>query len=660
MKRLYLLSGIWLILAILMVVPVYAQEDAPAKDPLSLLLNQEIYSASRVLERAFDSPYAVYVLSSEDIRKLNARNIPEALRNVPGLHVAQISSSTYAISTGGFNYQYSNKLLVMIDGRTIYTPLVSGTLWNNRTPAIENIDKIEVVLGPGGALWGTNAVNGIINIITKDAGAAIGKKASVTAGTNNNYNFTYRQGMELSKGVFFRGTAQHSASEDASFVNPISGQDTDNKWTISNAGFRVDWNPAQSDTFTLDTQFGHNVSENYFSRVPVTTTPFFQDVAHDMQSNYGHILGKWDHWYGDSNLWTLKSYLNYEMLKIGILEREEITFDTDFQNSFYWNPKNQMTFGGDFRVVSDDIRDSRYIDYEDMQQTELIYSAFAQNKHEINKKLFFTLGAKLEYSDISDLLFQPNARLAFYPSENQTLWAGVARAYRRPNRGEQGITTLYPSPTVPGTFLAQRGNPSYKSEELVSYEVGYRFKPTTKLALNVSSFVREYDDLRSFSPLPSTDPNISVAALVENEGKGQAYGAVIEVQWQATDDWKLITSYDFLKLDLESANASSNASVVREEGLAPEQQFRLTSDWTINPEWEFITTLYAVDALPAVGVDSYVKLDANLHWHLSDDTSLIFSGRNLTDDRHSEFSPGLYARPLEINRTFFAKLQMNF
>lgn len=640
-------------------IPAYASAEKPPVDPLQNLLDNKVYSVSRVLERAFDAPAAIYVVSSEDIKRLGAQSVPEALRIVPGLQVARINSHTWAISARGFNFQFTNKLLVMIDGRTIYTPLFSGVRWDANTPPIENIDKIEVILGPGGTLWGANAVNGVINILTKEAGATIGKRASVTVGSDHNRQAFYRVGTQINKDLFMRSDVQYFNNQDST---PKKAGGPEEALEGGNSNFRIDWSPASDDSVSIDAQIGRNRAENYANNLPIASPPYSQRASYDAATNYAHINTKWDHWHAKDSLSTLSAYLNYEDLDINILGRQEYTFNTDYQNSFYANDANRITWGGGFRLISDDIQGSEYITYNDLQRTDELYSLFAQNRYEmVNDLLFLTYGTKIEHNAYTGVEVQPNVRLALYPTEKQMAWAAVSRAVRTPSRGENGARIFVaPDVTNPGNKIIQTGNDDFAAERLTAYELGYRIKPTNQLLFDLKGFYNVYDDLRTFVIEPGDRPLVSYRMNARNLGEGESYGFEAMVEWQATDDLKLEMSYDWLKIYLQGQNNKSYAGLTADEGSSPQQQARFMAQYSITSDVHWTTALYLVDALPYPNIDGYDKLDTTINWQATDIMNLALSGTNLMDNRHLEFSPGLYNVPQEIGRTVYLKVSFNY
>lgn len=626
--------------------------------------NPEIFSLSKKKESAFDAPSATYVLSSEDIRRSGATSIPEALRLVPGIQVARMNGNTWAITARGFDRQFSNKLLVMIDGRTVYTTLFSGTVWDIQDYVIEDIDRIEVVRGPGGTIWGTNAVNGVINIITKSAVQTQGAYVSQIVGNQDKSITEARYGGETAAKDSYRFYVK-KAVRDGLDRYDTRGNNHDGI-RQDRAGFRYDISSIKDSTISVHGDIFSGTAKNYFSTLS-------NPSQNDKDSRGANLVVNWNKKLSNKSNFILNSYLDYDQFSIPVLQRSAKTFDVDFQHFYNFSKENQFIWGVGYRQIMDDIEESNAgaavpINYTPDKRNDQWFTAFIQDKIGlIPDKLYLTIGSKFEKNDFSGFEYQPNARLAYYPSRNQTLWAAVSRAVRTPTRGESDIDLKSGSTTV------TKGSPTYGVEQLIAYEAGYRIKPTQKTLIDASTFYNKYSKLR-------TNEVINGTPTTANLGFGESYGFEITGKWQVTNNWRLEANYDHLNLNLHvSDNSTDNSSssflagvdnLENAEGQSPHDQFKLKSFYNITPKVEFDNILYYVSGLnkgvtnTTRGIPSYFRWDTRFGYLPTRNLDLSIGIQNLLDQRHSEFKASLYQtnsaaginRQTIIGRTFYFKL----
>jgi iron complex outermembrane recepter protein len=635
----------------------------------SSIFNFDIYSLSKKKENAFDVASATYVLTSEDIRRSGVTYIPEALRLIPGIQVSQIDGNKWAISIRGSDHQFSNKLLVMIDGRTVYTPLFSGVFWDIHDYVLEDVEKIEVVRGPGGSIWGANAVNGVINIITKSAVQTQGAYFSQVVGNSDRSITEARYGGKVGDKDYYRLYAKNSirgGSYDAENNNDLKNDGN----RQSRAGFRYDIGSIENSSLSIIGDVFEGKASRYFSTLQ-------NAGSGDKDSSGGDIIVNFDKTFSKKSSISLNTYFDYDEFRIPVLTRSNKTLDVDFQHFYNFSRENNFTWGLGYRQIMDDIKEGQAtaivdssttftpINYTPNQRNDEIFSAFIQDKIGIiADKLYLTVGSKFLHNDFTGFEYQPNARLAYYPARNQTLWASVSRAIRMPTRGEVSfdIKEEYYGSTV------SLGSPQAKSEELVAYEMGYRIKPTTKTLIDVTAFYNDYSNLRTYESIDGSEGGTPIAA---NKGKGRSFGGEILGKWQVNNRLKLEASYDFLKTSLDtngsstddiSALASSDALKLS-ENRSPKNQFRLRSYFNVTPKIEFDNMLYYVDSLSSAkllttdphGVSSYVRFDTRIGYLPNRNLDLSFGIRNLFDDRHQEYYSALYNTNAEIGRTYFVK-----
>ncbi len=662
-------------------IPLYT-EAAPQSSNASFF-NPDVFSLAKKKESSFDAPSSVYVLSSEDIRRSGVTSIPEALRLVPGIQVARISGNAWAISSRGMNHQYASKLLVLVDGLTIYTPIFSGTFWDNQDYVLEDIDRVEVIRGPGGSIWGANAMNGIINIITKNSAQTQGSYLSQTFGNNDKSISEARYGGKTASLDTYRVYAKHAvrgsftkmndgrSNADGTVNNHGNGSNNDGI-VSSRAGFKYDLSSVKDNAITISSDFFDTKSNNYFQ------TSLFGDSTDAKVNTGGNIVLNWNKEISKKSNILVQSYFYYTRNNINAVDFHERIADVDFQHFYNFSKENQFIWGLGYKNIQDKIGASTVdagagsfvpLEYFPSTRNIAIYSAFLQDKIGlIPNELYLTIGSKFERNDQTGFEYQPNARLAYYPTRNQTVWAAVSRAIRTPTRGEDSIEIkVDPATTV------TRGAPTSIAETVTSYELGYRVKPTYQTSIDISAFYNQYSHLGTFdADTTNGAPGVPTAS---NSGYAKTYGLEFTGKWQATDFWRLEVGYDFLSQDIR-LNAGSNENdpvasslnvdkLVYFQKASPRNQLKLRSFFNLTPKVELDSAVYYVDSLPSrdyieAGTPSYIRWDARIGYLPIKNIDLSFAIQNILDDRHTEFSPGLFNNRIEVGRTFYGKIAVQF
>ena len=499
------------------------------------------------------TPAAVSVVTQDDIKRSGARNIPEALRLVPGLDVAQIDSSEWAVSARGFNDQSANKLLVLEDGRSIYTPLFSGVFWDVQDTMMENIDHIEVVRGPGATVWGANAVNGVINIITKSAEDTQGWLVSGGGGTLERGFADVRYGGKIGDNAYYRVYGTYSDHAGADLPN---GTEATNSWQMARGGFRVDWDAAEQNSFTIqgDGYVGwiRQVIVVYTAPVP----PYTESIPDDWQVHGADVLGRWTHTFSDTSDLKVQAYYDYTSRKAAIFDEERHTFDLSLQHEFALGGRNKVVWGLGYHITTDAEQNNPSISFNPDAQTENLYSGFLQDEIALVKdRLSLTFGSKLEHNDYTGVEVEPGARLLWTPwadsslrsLSSQTFWASVSRAVRTPSRVEESFTSRMANQPFPSLPEISYGTDDFESEKLMAYEIGYRVQPLEKLSLDLAAFYNDYDDLRSIEVVAFLPP---LTTVLGNDLYGHTKGVEISATWKVADWWRLQPSYTYLHMNL--------------------------------------------------------------------------------------------------------------
>ncbi len=633
---------------------------------LSELTQITITSVSKREESVAESAAAVFVITQEDIRRSGATSIPDLLRMVPGVQVAQMDASDWAISVRGFNRQFSNKLLVMLDGRTVYTPLFSGVFWDAQQVMLEDIERIEVVRGPGGALWGANAVNGVINIISKSAADTQGVHMSALAG-NQEQGVQLRKGGELGVDAYYRAYGKWWHHDEVQLAEGETGAGTgkDDEWRNGRVGFRADW--AQSaKAFTLQGD-AYQLRSDDRLLLDTLNAPFVMPLEDEPDARGINLLGRWESPDASGGQRHLQVYYDYEERENRVLRQQRHTLDLEFMQHLPARGRHRLIWGAGLRLMRDHLRETpiqgiTYLDYEPAQRTDELVSAFVQDQISLSPgRLQLTLGSKFEHNEYTGFEVQPSARLA-WNVKHGTVWGAVSRAVRTPTRGEHGLN-LVAGVAPPGFVGLIKNEPGFDSEELLAYELGYRSGTGRHVNYDITVFYNDYKKLRTFEPVAPFGI-FSIPLQTDNRARGEALGLEVQGTWQVSDTWRLSPGYSLLNVSIHTDTGSQDSLAELDEHNFPEQQFSLRSHWNVSTRWQLDSALYYVDRLSQVDsqgtrIPSYVRLDARLAWQWQEGVNLSLVGQNLLDGWHPEFGATLAGQRSEIPRSVFLQLSLD-
>jgi iron complex outermembrane receptor protein len=643
-----LAAGVFAVVLTLIAIPVLAQEIDSAIPELSMLDLEDlgrirITSVSRKPESISRASAAVTVISRDDIRRSGATNLQEALRLVPGMQVARAGTREWAISARGFNEVTSNKLLVLVDGRAVYSPLFAGVVWSVQRVHLRDIDRIEVIRGPGATLWGSNAVNGVINVITRKVTETPGGEIAISGGTAERYTAAARYAGALPNGFGFR--AYVNGSHEAVMETPRGGQINDG-WTIAQGGFRADWSKGDGHDFTVqgDVYYGYG---DQVGLVPALTPPFLVKPPGDYTADGFNLLSRWTHHAGERSGYSLQVFIDRAVTeKPGHYGRAAVhTADVDFQYRFPLGDKHDVLAGLGYRRISDDIGGSFPSRFIPQRRGTNRYTGFLQDDIVLlPNHLAVTLGARLEHNGYNGLEILPNARVLWTPSRSTTLWGAVSRAVRSPSRVDadvRDIGVVFDQPPI--TIIEARGSPDFRSEELIAYELGYRAIPHQRVAIDLAAFYNDYDRLRSLLPgvQDTSGGIITIPFLLANGAKGQTYGAEASLTYQATAHWRLRFIYSYLHIDAQARNGAPVETIIDlEPGLNPEHQAGLWSSIDLLHSIELDLVARYVSPLPGGPIDTpdYVSADARIGFHPGSRFGAGLVGKDLLEARHTEFS----------------------
>lgn len=628
---------------------------------LEELLDIEVTTVSRKAESLSRAPAAVYVLTNEDLRRMGVSSVMEALRVVPGLQVARLNSSQWAISSRGFNGPFANKMLVMVDRRTVYTTLFSGVFWDMQDIPLADVDRIEVIRGPGATLWGVNAVNGVINIITRSSADSTGRLLDTRVGTDDRALGTWRYGMQTGEESWMRFYGRYlnrGESVDS------DGNDVGDRWQSGSLGFRADWGTAESENqFTLDAR-AFSLDATQVTTLPLLDFPFVQTSAQQSRADGGHVRLRWQREIAeDQDLVVQSSYEHNE--RQGPLGGDaRRTFDLDLQYSLQPFESHRVLAGAAFRHVESDVDGTFIYTLDEPSSTLTSLSGFLQDEVELERdRWYLTFGVKLEDSEFVDPELQPSARLTHIASPSTTWWGSISRAVRTPSQVQDQVLltqAVFPDAMTGLTNLVQiQGNPQLEPEELWAYELGWRWQARENLSLDVAAFYNDYEQLVTLNTqAPVVAPPIATIPLqFQNDGQAEAYGLELAADWRAHEDVRLRANASYLDLDTAAAPTSGDSTLADVPGQNPQHQLGLWASWQPTDELELDAILTWVDDLPSFGIGSYTRADLRLGWRPSPTLELALGVQNALEDQHAEFGAGFFTSAFEIERASYLSLR---
>jgi iron complex outermembrane receptor protein len=630
---------------------------------LEELMNIKVTTVSKKEQKLSRVAAAVFVISQEDIRRSGARNIPDLLRMVPGVDVAQVDGDTLAISVRGFNDIYADKLLVLVDGRSVYNPVFGGVDWDLQNLPLEDIDRIEVIRGPGATIWGANAMNGVINIITKPTKATQGPLVKTGSGSRTAAQELVQYGGELRGHGFFRAFGRYSSDLNSTF---LSGQRAADGWHMSNAGLRSDWDLTTKDSLTVEGDF-QDSHEGETITTFLSLSPPFEATFNDRNfAQRGNILGRWEHRFSDGSDTSVQVYYDGERRhRFGMLEDRD-ALDFDFKHHVALGSRQDLVWGFGYRLDSYDSRPGYATSMSRPRDTNLS-NFFVQDEVRLSGPLWLTVGSKFEHNSFTGFEYEPGVRLLWSPSNRQTAWAAISRAIRQPTIEDVELREnleAFPCPDGLLCLVSVFGNPHFKSEELLAYEAGYRAQVSHRVSADAAAFYNLYDRLRSYEPaatfLESSPPplHLVIPQVTMNKMHGDTYGAELSSTLSISSRWTVSPGYAWLKMNLHSDPGSLDTTSPLAVGYSPRHQFQIRSNIDLPRHLEFDSGLYYVGRLSGLGISDYARADARLSWRPTRSWELSVVGQNLLQPRHLEFiwSYGLL-QSTQVQRSVFGEIR---
>lgn len=658
--------------------PALAENEPRDAVDLSLeeLLSAEVMTASRKTQRLNDVAAAVFIISREDIERSGATSIPEALRMAPGLQVAQLANNRWAVSARGFNGRFANKLLVLMDGRSIYSPLFSGVIWESEDTLLEDIERIEVIRGPGAAMWGSNAVNGVINIITRKARDTQGNLLVAGVGSEERAFAAFRHGGQTGDGHY--RVWGKAFTRDAS-VN-LAGQRGNDEWTAGRIGFRGDWPLAAGDRLMISGQAYTGPTGDRWNTPNLASPSGFTPTDMQQIGNGAHLLARHEWIQADGSEATFQTYVEQSETGISNAFHEvRSTFDVDFQQRTHFAQQHDVIWGLGYRYSRDRINSQGLFLFQPQSRDFNLFSAFVHDEITLlPDTLRLILGARLEHNSFTGFEPQPNIRLTWTPSANEALWGAVSRAVRTPSRMELdaradlSVTPANP-PTLPVNLLTRyvpRDDRTLLAEKVTAFEVGYRHQWNSKLSLDVAAFYNEYDRLRStgLGPLQLALPFLIQTVVPNNNLTARTHGIELSLDYHAAAWWRLQPGYSYLWVSSKAPSgdpAEQNVATAF-EGRSPRHQFSLRSSMALPGQRQLDFWLRHVSALEFASrtggvVPAYTTLDIRYAWRPAKGLELSMVGQNLLERRHLEFVPDfLPSETLPIERSLYFKAKWQF
>ncbi len=620
----------------------------------------EVSSAARKPQKLEDTAAAVHVITRQDIRRSGMTSLPELLRMVPGMQVAHLDGGTWAISSRGFNAKNSDNLLVMQDGRVLQTPTFTGVYWDAQDVVLEDVERIEVTRGPGGTLWGANAVTGIINIVTLPASATQGGLMSGGAG-NSEHQGMVRYGGEIGETGHFRLYAKDAAQDN---FKPASGIEAHDKHDLRSTGFRADWSLPEGNSLTVqgDTYTG---SSDHTGTAVSLVSPYSTPIGYNIDLKGSNLLARWKSALSATDEWALQFYYDtYERRYFNLGEQRD-TYDLDFQHRFLSGERHDIVWGAGYRQTRDRMDNTFTVSYLPASRTDSVASAFFQDEIALQKdSLYLIAGSKFEHNDYTGFEIQPNLRLRWKIDERQTAWAAVSRAVHTPSRtdsdGRVVATVIKPAAT---TFVTRlQGNPAIQSERVLSYEAGYRIQPNEQVQTDVAAFYSEHKNLMTIEREANfAEGAYTVIPLVfHNRASATTHGLEWSGSWRPTNKWQFKAAWSWLKMNIRRDAGSTDTSIESEVGRSPQNQLQFHALHSPTAKVDLGASLYYVDSLPSLNVPAYTRLDARVGWRVQRDLELSLTARNLLDPAHPEFVNTSGPRTSEVPRSIFGAATWRF
>lgn len=638
-------------------------EELVKQDVVVPALSTPVTTVERTPSTVGRSPAAVFVITPEMIRRSGARTIPDVLRMAPGVDVARINAHTWAISIRGFNQRFANKLLVQIDGRVVYNGTFGGVYWDQQDVVLEDVERIEVIRGPQTTMWGSNAVNGVINIITKRTSDTQGVLVQSGGGGQDKQDFnTVRYGAGNGNGMNWRVWGQQFDRAPGWAANPADSNDA---WHAQHGGFRMDYAPNKCETLTVEGDLLNGIGGQR-NMIPTVTPPFDATVSTSAAFPTGNILARYGQVFDKQTSWQVQTYYDHYAYNVPqVFSEQRDTYDIDLQYQFSpWEGHDFVT-GANYRNSMNTTDGTFFVNYHPANFDTQWGSVFAQDTMTLSEdRCYFTLGIRLEQNTFGGFQPEPTARLLFLPTARQSFWLAVSRAAQNPTRSDTQIDVKehIGPPNVP-VFLDILGNRNFRAADVVAYEVGYRAAPTDYFSWDIAGFINDYHSLSGLGPVgpPVIVPPgfVIFPAEVENNTRATSYGCELAANYRINDCWRLYGAYTLFEINSAAVNPGG--------GAAPNNELYLSSSWDLCCNWKLDLIGRYVDSLRIESVSgttlipNYFEMDARIAWQATRSLEVSFVGQNLLDSHHLEFIDGFSGLvATEVRRSWYGMLTWSF
>jgi iron complex outermembrane receptor protein len=667
------------ILAPLFALPVFAQSGGNLPDFSNLSLEElssvKVTSVSKKEQKLSQVAAAVYVLSQEEIHRSGMTNVADLLRMAPGITVARLDSSTWAVTSRGFNGTYAANVLVLIDGRSVYTPIFGGVYWDMSMPLLDDIDRIEVIRGPGASIWGSNAVTGVINIITKTASDVKGSSVSAGGGTAERGFGQVRYGGNLTSSIAYRtylSGADHSATQ---MSNGQSGQDG---WSDEQGGFRMD-GTTRSGGWLLEADLYQNRREE-LGYLPSMADGFSQTLTNqDFTGTSASVAFEWRRRLTESSDLKINTHFDYmNRPEPGASKVETRTGEVEVQYHILAPKGNDISVGLDDRLILAAGPLSGMIVMQPAHIAYQVGSGFVQDEiHLAQDRVLVTLGVKLERDYFSGWAAQPTIRALWAPSKHHSIWTAVSRAANTPTIYERNIeveVAAYPASDqtlgLP-VLTVVNGSPQYQSSWLTAYELGYRAQPSPKFSFDIALFYDDHQGLQTQSPenmtiVSSPQPYLLVPLTFTNDVDASGKGSEIAFMYHPYSRWKLAGSYSYLSVNPHLLASAPPGTVSTSESSTPRNDWKIQSYLNLSAKVQLDTLLFSSSSVISnsypidVLVPPHTRLDVRLGWMVTRKFEVSLSGQDLLNPRHLELAPVALAVPRDAVRGYYLKTTWRF
>jgi iron complex outermembrane receptor protein len=648
-------------------VPIKATGDLTQMS-IEDLMNLEVTSGAKREEPLQRTAAAIFVITSEDIRRSGATNLPDVLRMAPGLEVAQVNGNVWAVSSRGFNNAFANKMLVLVDGRTVYSPAFSGVFWDAQDILLANVERIEVISGPGAALWGTNAVNGVINIITKNSAKTQGGMLTGAGGNVVGGYGAGQYGGQLPGGGTYRIFAKGFSTDSVPGVSVMGPQDG---WNLEHGGFRADWILNSRDSLTVEGDLFRTFGQGTTTFTTSLTPLAFAPLPGGLEDHGGDILGHWKHIFSPRSDISVQAYYDHETGDAGFVTGNSNTVDVEFQHHFALGKRQDIVWGVDYRAIEINTAGGVSVSFTPPRTIENLGSAFIQDEIElVQGRLRLTLGGRVQREYTTEIDFQPDARLLWTPTKRQAIWFAASRALRGDSPSDTNVLALPgPVPGPLGLLIVPEifGNPSIRPEAEIAFQAGYRVQISSSISVSASAYFNHYTRLQGESagaPIFEAGPGIPFLLLPEIENNkidGETHGIEFFGNWKPVSIWKLSGGFTWLDGEFRDGSVNPAPNTTAATLNSPHHKFSIRSTLDLPHRFEFDSALYRVGPLDAMDVPGYYRLDARLGWRVGEHAEFSVVGQNLLSSGHFEAGPQPdWFSAVAVRRSYYGKVTWRF